>query len=90
MIFNGFGFLFLFLPLVLAAFFMPGARWLRPYTLIGGSLIFYAVSGIEHAVVLCADVLWVYFVVTRPGFRDSRLMLAAAVILPSLALGYYK
>lgn len=90
MIFNGFGFLFVFLPLVLAAFFMPGARWLRPYTLIGGSLIFYAVSGIEHAVVLCADVLWVYFVVTRTGFRDSRLMLAAAVILPSLALGYYK
>lgn len=90
MIFNDFAFLFLFLPIVLIAFFMPGMNRWRPYLLISFSLVFYGFSGVEHALVLCADVLWVYFIVTRSGFRESRTLLALAVIPPALALGYYK
>jgi len=90
MIFNDFGFLFVFLPAVLVLFFMPGIRRWRAHTLIAASLVFYGISGIEHALVLCADVLWVYFLVTRPGFCNNRAMLVAAVLPPALGLAYYK
>ncbi len=89
-IFNEFAFLFVFLPTVLALFFMPGMRRWRAFTLIAASLVFYGISGIEHALILSVDVLWVYFLVTRPGFRESRVLLVAAVAPPALALGYYK
>jgi len=89
-IFNDFAFLFVFLPAVLTLFFMPGARRFRAHTLIVSSLVFYGISGIEHALILCADVVWVYFLVTRPGFCMSRVLLTAAVVPPALALIYYK
>ncbi|CCQ75468.1 MBOAT family protein [Magnetospira sp. QH-2] len=90
MIFNQFAFLFIFLPVVLTLFFLPGLRSWRAQTLIAASLVFYGLSGIEHALVLCADVVWVYFIVTRPAFQSSRPLLFAAILPPVLALGYYK
>ncbi|MHC8508300.1 MAG: MBOAT family O-acyltransferase [Rhodospirillales bacterium] len=90
MIFNDFTFLFVFLPAVLIAFYLPGLQAARYAVLTVASLVFYGMAGVEHAVVLAADVLWVYWVVTRRGFRESRFMLAAAVVPPVLALVYYK
>lgn len=90
MIFNDFGFLFVFLPIVLGLFYFPGLKSLRPYTLIAASLIFYGIAGVEHAVVLVVDIMWVYFMVTRPAFQKSRILLFTAVIPPAIALAYYK
>lgn len=90
MIFNDFGFLFLFLPTVFGLFYCPGLAGLRPYLLILASLIFYGFAGIEHAIVLVADITWVYFIVTRESFKRSNAMLYAAVIPPAAALAYYK
>ena len=90
MIFNEPAFLVLFLPTVMALFFAPGLARLRVFTLIISSLVFYGLAGIEHAIVLCADVLWVYFIVTRPGFRGNKALLIAATIPPLFALAYYK
>jgi alginate O-acetyltransferase complex protein AlgI len=90
MIFNDFGFLFAFLPLVFVLFYFPGVTVLRPYLLIAASLIFYSFAGIEHAIVLVADIVWVYFIVTRGSFRRSDAMLYAAIIPPAIALAYYK
>lgn len=90
MIFNDFGFLFVFLPVVFGLFYCPGLKGLRPYILIAASLIFYGFAGVEHAVVLVLDIIWVYVIVTRPSFQQSRLLLYAAVIPPAIALAYYK
>ena len=90
MIFNDFGFLFVFLPIVFGLFYFPGLAALRPYILITASLVFYGFAGIEHAIVLFVDILWVYFIVTRESFRRSNMMLYAAVIPPAIALAYYK
>lgn len=90
MIFNEFGFLFVFLPIVFGLFYFPGLSGLRPYLLITASLIFYGIAGVEHAIVLVVDIMWVYFIVTRESFRRSNAMLYAAVIPPAIALAYYK
>ena len=52
-------FLFVFLPVVLMLFFLPGFQQWRAQILIVVSLVFCGVSGIEHAIVLCVDVAWV-------------------------------
>ena len=90
MIFNEFRFLFLFLPAVLLVFYLPGMRWFRPYMLIISSLVFYAVAGLEHTLVLIFDVVWVYALTQSPHIKGSSLRLAVAAIPPLLALGYYK
>ena len=90
MIFNAFDFLFVFLPLTLALFFMPGLREARPYVLIAASLVFYGLAGLEHALVLTIDILWVYAIINLKGFRQNRFLLACAIFPPVLALAYYK
>ena len=90
MIFNQTEFLFVFLPLTLAAFFAPGLRGMRPYTLLIASLVFYGVSGIEHAVVLAIEVAWVYALTRLARAPGSRLLLTCAVLPPALGLLYYK
>ena len=90
MIFNSFEFLFLFLPAVLVLFFLPKTNRARPYVLILASFVFYGIAGIEHAVVLALDIAWVYFIVTRDRFAQSRWMLALAITPPALGLVYYK
>ena len=89
MIFNEFGFLFLFLPLVFAVFLLTRGR-IRFPLLIAASLVFYGMSGVEHAVVLAAAVLWVWLAARSAGFAGSRLRLTLAVVPPLGALVYYK
>jgi alginate O-acetyltransferase complex protein AlgI len=90
MIFNDFAFLFLFLPAVLAVFFLPPLRWARPWTLLLASFVFYGLSGLEHAIALAAGIVWVYLISGSKGAAGNRLRLLAAIILPALALIYYK
>lgn len=90
MIFNQFEFLFLFLPLVFFAFNFPGAQKLRPFLLVFASFLFYAVSGIEHALILLAGIFWVYGVTKSDVIVANPLRLAIAIAPPLLALGYYK
>ncbi len=90
MIFNQFEFLFLFLPLVFLAFNMPGAQNMRPHLLVFASFLFYAISGIEHALILLAGIIWVYSVTKSNAIVASRRQLTIAIIPPLLALGYYK
>jgi alginate O-acetyltransferase complex protein AlgI len=89
-IFNQFSFLFVFMPLVAAAFFMPGLERWRPLVLLAASFVFYGLSGLEHAVVLFAATVWVYAVTRSPAIVGDRLRLTAAITLPLLALVYYK
>ena len=46
-------------------FFAPRCNRLRPYLLVTVSFVFYGLSGLEHAIVLAAGILWVY-VCARP------------------------
>ena len=90
MIFNEFSFIFGFLPIVLAVFFMPGLKRIRAYTLIVFSFMFYGLAGIEHAIVLGAEIIWVYAITSQRKFRDSKYLLTAVVLPVALALVYYK
>jgi alginate O-acetyltransferase complex protein AlgI len=90
MIFNQFEFLFLFLPMVLAAFYFPKLQSARPLVLVVASLIFYAVSGLEHAITLCTGILWVYVVTRSDAIVANLWRLTLAIVPPLLALGYYK
>ncbi|MDH3235372.1 MAG: MBOAT family protein [Alphaproteobacteria bacterium] len=90
MIFNDLAFLFIFLPAVLAVFFLPPLRGLRPWTLLFASFVFYGLSGLEHAIALAAGIVWVYLVSGTKGAAGNRWRLAAAIVMPALALFYYK
>lgn len=90
MIFNQISFLFLFLPLVLAAFFLPVLKPWRYFVLIAGSFVFYGLSGLTHASVLLIDILWVYFIVRTDAIVGNKTRLVIAVIPPFLGLFYYK
>ena len=90
MIFNQFGFLFLFLPIVLVLHTIPSFKEYRVYLLLAASFLFYGLSGVEHAIVLAADILWVYFVIRSDKVVGNKVVLALAIIPPFLALIYYK
>ena len=90
MIYNLFPFIFVFLPLVLIAFYLPAFRRLRVQTLIGASFVFYGLSGLEHALSLTVGIVWVYLVARSPAVVGNKWRLAAAITLPLLALFYYK
>lgn len=90
MIFNQHAFIFVFLPIVLAAFYFPPFRRLRVYLLVGASFIFYGLSGVEHAITLAAGIVWVYLTARSPAIVGSKRRLILAIVPPLLALFYYK
>lgn len=90
MIFNQFEFLFLFLPVAIAAFFVARPRRVRAFVLLSISFLFYAFSGLEHAAVLFCGILWVYGLTHSSGMKGNTLRLTLAIIGPLLALAYYK
>jgi len=90
MIYNNFAFVFIFLPLVLFAFYLPAFRRLRVLTLVGASFIFYSLSGLEHAISLAAGIVWVFLMTRSPAIVGSTWRLVVAIIPPMLALFYYK
>jgi len=90
MIFNSFEFLFLFLPAVLTGFFVFSAARYRIWLLIGASFLFYALSGIEHAIILLLQILWVFVFIRMDSFQGNRVALTFAILFPALSLIYYK
>ena len=90
MIFNQFGFLIVFLPLVLIAFYFPQFHRIRIYMLVSASLIFYGISGLEHALCLAASIIWVFMAARSPRIVGNKRRLALAILMPALALFYYK
>jgi alginate O-acetyltransferase complex protein AlgI len=88
-LFNDLGFVFAFLPLCLLGFFLVPAGW-RVWLLIFASFVFYGWSGLEHAAVLAAGMIWVYALTVTTGVRGNRLRLTLAVLGPIAALVYYK
>lgn len=90
MIFNQFGFLFVFLPLVMIVFNAPRCEGIRPYLLIVASLVFYVYSGVEHTVVLSAGIVWVYCLSRVDSIVGNRTRLCITIVPPAVALFYYK
>jgi alginate O-acetyltransferase complex protein AlgI len=90
MIFNSFEFLLLFLPALLIVFFLLSVNRFRIWILIGASFLFYGLSGIEHALILFLQILWVFAFIRWDKFLGNRLALFLAIIFPILSLVYYK
>jgi alginate O-acetyltransferase complex protein AlgI len=90
MTFNQLEFLFIFLPLAMVGYFMPGLARFRPLWLVGVSLVFYGLSGWDHAVVLCAGIFWVHLITRSNVVVGNRALTVLASIGPLLALAYFK
>jgi alginate O-acetyltransferase complex protein AlgI len=74
------------MPVVYLATHIPALRCYRVHTLIGASILFYALSGIDHAAVLCAEIIWVWVLaVPRNLYR-----LILSILGPAFALIYFK
>lgn len=91
MIFNQLEFLFLFLPAVLLlSRLCRGVGDLRIWLLIAASFLFYGLSGLNHAVVLAINIVWVYLIAGQNRLIGTRLGVAAASVPPVLFLIYFK
>jgi alginate O-acetyltransferase complex protein AlgI len=90
MIFNDFLFLFVFLPIVVFGFFRVAPNTLRVWVLLAASLTFYAISGVEHVLILILGVLWTYAIAATPKIEGSKWLLTLAILGPASALFYYK
>ncbi len=87
--FNDLGFLLLFLPAVLAVFYLVPAK-LRLAVIVAASLFFYGLSGIVPLEFMVMSVAWGYgtgFVLARVGGRAA---LAAAISFPLIVLYFFK
>jgi hypothetical protein len=84
--FNQFHFVFLFLPLVVALFHFPPLHRVRVELLVAASFVFYGASGLTHAAVLAACILWVFLVQRGDGARGNPWRLALAILAPASAL----
>ena len=90
MIFNQFEFIFLFMPVVLALFFVPLLRGVRREILLLASLFFYGVSGLEHLFMLASGMCWIYVWTRSDKIVANGIRLTVAIAPPALALFYYK
>lgn len=89
--FNDLTFLTIFLPIVLAGFYLlAGHAEERAWWIIAASLVFYGFSGLEHAIVLAITTLAVYALSAPKGIVGNRWRLLLAVGVPLTALIYYK
>ena len=90
MLFNSYAFIFIFLPFVMACFFLVRNRQFRLLLIVVSSMIFYGLAGVEHAVVLVVEILWVYALAYSAAIVGNRLRLAVCVSPVFLGLIYYK
>jgi alginate O-acetyltransferase complex protein AlgI len=93
MLFSSPVFLFLFLPLVLAAYYLMWAR-LRNYVLLLASMVFFAWGGVSYSLLLIFSILFNYFIGLgigkEPGSRNSKTYLTTGIFLNLLFLGIFK
>jgi D-alanyl-lipoteichoic acid acyltransferase DltB (MBOAT superfamily) len=99
MLFNSYAFIFAFLPVTFAVFFAIGAwnRMAAAAWLAAASLFFYGWWNPAYVGLLLASILGNFFFGSRIAqahasghYRRSRILLAAAVTLNILLLGYFK
>tara|TARA_R110001599_G_scaffold49471_1_gene141389 strand:+ start:1215 stop:2594 length:1380 start_codon:yes stop_codon:yes gene_type:complete len=90
MLFNSYSFLFLFLPLVVAVFFLIPIRRVRLGLIVISSFVFYGAAGLQHAVVLGIEIVWVYALTCTPTIVGNRMRLTACVVPVFAGLVYYK
>lgn len=74
------------MPVVYLATHIPALRRYRVHTLIGASIIFYGLSGIDHALVLCAEIIWVWVL----AVPKNHYRLILSILGPAFALIYFK
>ncbi|MCB9979462.1 MAG: MBOAT family protein [Rhodospirillales bacterium] len=96
MVFASGVFLFLFLPVFLAVYYLTPARF-RSLTILIGSGIFYAWWRVDFAVLLFAVMLWAHFVALSIGRAQesgnethARRWMIAGVVVNLSTLGYFK
>lgn len=98
MLFNSYGFILVYLPLVLGGFFLLGRRspWLATAFLALASLVFYGWWDVTYLPLLLGSIAFNFFVgrqvlrrreVDRPS---ARVWVTAGVATNLLLLGYYK
>lgn len=100
MLFNSFGFIFIFLPIVLCVFYFFLKFNLQKFTilwLIAASLIFYAQWNINYLGLLLASICFNYFISTKILYfqKDkntyaAKKYLLLGVFADLMLLGYYK
>ncbi len=96
MLFSSWQFIFLFLPITVACFFLIPARWpwVRKFWLLGASLFFYGYWKVEYVPLLLFSIAFNYTVaevITHHRHRPAaKAAVVAGVTLNLLLLGYYK
>jgi alginate O-acetyltransferase complex protein AlgI len=96
MVFSSNAFLFLFLPLFLAVYYVtPNHGRLRNWVVLAGSYIFYAWWRVDFLALFAAVTLWNYLIglaIARNGVRTrrSRQWLVLGVTVDLCTLGYFK
>jgi alginate O-acetyltransferase complex protein AlgI len=91
MLFNSFGFLFVFLPLAYGAFVLASRSEIaRGWTLVGVSLAFYGYWDVRFVPLLVASTV-VNWLLAAAFFKSrQRGFLVAAIVIDLLVLGYFK
>jgi len=93
MVFSSSIFLFVFLPVLLAVYYVTPVRW-RNLTILIGSYIFYGWWRLDFLALLIATTLWNYFlglrIVAAPTRQGSKRWLTLAIVGNLAVLGYFK
>lgn len=97
MLFNSFIYLFIFLPIVLAGFYiLASTGWRREVNLwlIGASLVFYGYWKMEYVLIILASILVNYSVsrlmIWSSGRRRRKIFLILGICFNVALLGYFK
>jgi len=88
MMFNDLLFLFVFLPVVLGGFVLVPRG--RVIWLLVASVVFYAVAGWEHVLILLIGTAWTWLLAASPKIVGSRWRLWLAISVPAGLLIYFK
>lgn len=87
--FNSLDFLIVFLPATLVAFYAVPMR-LRLWVLVGASLLFYGVSGLEVLLAFVIAILWSYCTAFLFGKWPKPLAIIVAISVPAFFLVMFK
>lgn len=92
MVFSSIPFIFYFLPMLLAAYFIVPARFrtIRNLILLTGSLIFYAWGEGRYIIVLIVSVFINHFIAKKLAQSYSKSTLAIGIFINLFILGFYK
>ncbi len=90
MFFNNLSFVWLFFPATLLGFYLVVPRDGRRHFLLAVSLIFYALSGLAHLLLLICDILWVYAITRSASYPGSTQRMWLAIAIPLAALVHFK